>query len=155
MIVIMLISVSAYSQLNAYGEGVFNTVKNSKARLGIGIIYLHPITDAFNLGVNVGYRQTLSGDFFAGQIPIMGVARYYVMGDATGFYPQASLGIAYSFSRMEILNTKIKAHSTNFGFNVGAGYRVDDTVDFTLLYENIVYSSASSNAFILRVAFNF
>lgn len=155
VLVIMLISVSAYSQINAYAEGVFNTVKNSKARLGLGIIYLHPISDAFSLGANVGYRQTLSGDFFAGQIPIMAVARYYVMGDATGFYPQASLGMVYSFSRMKILNQTIKSSSTNFGFNVGVGYRVDDTVDFSLLYENIVFKNASSNAFLGRVAFNF
>lgn len=155
VLVIMLISISAYSQFNVYAEGVFNTAKNSKARLGIGALYLHPVSDAFHLGANIGYRQTLSGDLFAGQIPIMAVARYYVMGDATGFYPQASLGMVYSFSRMEILNRTIKSSFTNFGFNLGVGYRVDDTIDFSLLYENIVFKNASSNAFLLRVAYNF
>ncbi|MDY0217210.1 MAG: outer membrane beta-barrel protein [Bacteroidales bacterium] len=155
IVMIMLFASSAFSQINVYAEGAISTKENVKARLGIGAMYLHPITDAFHLGANMAYRQSLTSDYYAAQIPIMAVARYYVMGDATGFYPQVSLGLVNSFSRIKVFNNTIKSSSSNFGFNVGAGYRLDNNLDFSLLYENIVFENASASAFLIRVGFNF
>ncbi len=156
MFVIMFFALSsAFSQINTYGELVISTKENVKPALGFGVKYLHPINNGLFLGGNIGYRQTISSDYFGGQIPIMAIGRYYVNQDENGFYPQASLGLVYSYSRIKVMSTNIKSSSTNFGFNLGAGYKIGESYDIGLLFENITYENGSSSAFILRLAYTF
>lgn len=158
---IIVISTSAlFSQVNVHGEFVLPTADNAKPLLGIGLSIQQEINavDGLVIGALASYRQELSTDYFGGQIPFMGFARYYI--GNIGFYPQFALGGVYMFytktlrhpSNNEVI-TRIKANTTRFALDFGLGYKLDNGIDFTLYYENIVFKNSSLNNIGLRVAF--
>lgn len=150
----MVISVSTFAQFAGNADLLIPTKSGSKPLLGVSATYLYDIDNGLAIGGNVGVRMSLVSGVRAFQFPFMADVRYYVGGDNYGFYPEALLGFVHSRSSTTGA-VKIKASSTNFAYAIGAGYKIDQSIDISARYESITYSIGSSNAIGIRVGFWF
>lgn len=123
--------------------------------LGVGLSLVQDIrsVDGLALGGYASYRQVLAKNTYSIQIPFMGLARYYI--NRSGFYPQLALGGMHYFASSKVFNTRFTSSLTRFAFNLGLGYKLDNGLDFTFSYENIVFKNASAHQLSLRLAFAF
>ncbi len=146
-------NIIAQATINA--DLVIPTAENSKPMIGGSATYIYDVDGAIGMGVNAGMRFSLTSDYLHLQIPIMAVGRYYINGDGNGFYPEAHLGLVHSRSRVNVLNSTIKSSNTNFGFSVGAGYKIEDLIEISGRYEMIMYKNAHSNLISFRIGYSF
>lgn len=152
-------NIMAQATVNA--DLVIPTAENSKIMIGGSATYIYPIDDAIGIGANAGLRMSLTSDYTHFQIPIMAVGRYYINGDGNGFYPEVHLGLVHSRSKYVSTfgsgfgSSTIKSSSTNFGFSIGAGYKIDELIEISARYENIMAENAHSNIIAFRVGYSF
>lgn len=138
---------------------VIPTAEHSKIMLGASGTYIYEVNGGIGMGVNAGIRFSLTSDYTYFQIPIMAVGRYYINGDGNGFFPEAHVGLVHSRLKSDITfgsgSGSIKSSSTNFGFSVGAGYKIEDSIEISARYENIMSKNAHSNIIAFRVGYSF
>lgn len=142
-------------ELGAYADFAIPTKENAKSLVGIGLDFKFEITDGFNAGALVGYRNALTSDYNYFQIPFMGLARYYVNRSEDGFYPQIALGGMYNHTSVTVLGQKVTSSSTNFAMDFGVGYKISDFADLSVHFENIFYKNTNVNYVLIRYAYSF
>lgn len=138
---------------------VIPTYSGADPSLGVGLLYLYDFDNGINIGGYTAYRQMLNFNGYFSDIPIMFIARYYINGGSSGFYPQVGLGVDNSFAVIKYkwggFVQKVSSSAISFAYSVGLGGRLKNNLDLSGHFEGRVYKNNHRGYVVLRVGYWF
>lgn len=155
LVVLIMLSIGSSAQVALNADVVIPTQSNSDLFFGVSGTYLHPITDNISVGVNAGFRTQFQENITYFQIPLMVDARYYVNGTNAGFYPEVLMGAVISHYKVSIFGFTSTSNHTHFALALGAGYKLDESIDVSARFEIIPTDGGNYNCIGLRIGYWF
>ncbi len=155
LVALMMLSIGSSAQVAINADVVIPTESNSKIFFGVSGTFLHPINDNISVGVNAGFRTQFQENITYFQIPLMVDARYYVNGTNTGFYPEVLMGAVISHYEFSIFGFTSTNNQTNFALGLGAGYKLDESIDISARFEIIPTDGGNYNCIGARIGYWF